>query len=135
MNVLQTYHVTQMSHIPCINREKITYKTFYHSTTDIISIHSLPTLDSMSCTLVKKLTPRLVRIWEDLGIRLGMSFSQLTVIEKSLVPRSHLNPALILLQTWRDSRERVEGEREELLRALKHLKKNDLVHSIETGAI
>lgn len=87
----------------------------------------------MSRVFIKTLSDHLIRDWFTLGVYLGVPSSELQIIEDSTVARNPKAPGFTLLQKWRDSRTLGEkGATNELLDALKAIRRNDLVRFLET---
>lgn len=76
---------------------------------------------------------RLIRVWFDLGMCLGLTYDDLTFIKDSTVPRTNELPGIILLEKWRDSIKHQGEDKavQSILIAVKSIRRYDLVTYIE----
>lgn len=87
--------------------------------------------------LIAKLSDCLVRDWFTLGIYLGLSYTELTIIKESIKPKCGEFPASILLRAWKAHMNTYDKEilLQDFLKALKNIKRNDLVLYVQSRLI
>lgn len=95
---------------------------------DFVMANSLQNIH-MNNILMKNLSDKLVREWFTLGIYLGISYSDLTIIDTSVVPQCYKSPGIILLHKWKDFILPYGDVTalSNLLEALTIIKRNDLI--------
>lgn len=82
--------------------------------------------------LIKNLSDHLAREWFSLGIYLGLSYTELTNISESIIPRCRLLSGKLLLNKWKELTP-INNQVQDLIEAMRTIKRNDLAMYIERG--